>query len=304
MKLIPTTVFTGALGAGKTTIISNLVSQFPETYSAIWLKNEYGDVNVDSALAEGRNIIPKEILNGCLCCVLIGKLSEALKEIVEKYDVDRLIIETAGTAYPYPIVKEVGKLSSLKLDGLIMVIDALNFEKFSDKSALARSQTKYIDLIVMNKVGLVDKDTLDRVEDEVFEIYSGVPKIYTEDGNIDKSILVGIDSKQITHDEIENNTVHVHHSDEVDVINFVTKEKLDVEKLKKFLEELNPQDFYRSKGIIKTAEGAILVNVVLGRVTIEPAINYKGDTKLAIMGNGIKNLEDSIMGSLKSFVIQ
>eukprot|EP00002_Diphylleia_rotans_P024113 TRINITY_DN4753_c0_g2_i18.p1 TRINITY_DN4753_c0_g2~~TRINITY_DN4753_c0_g2_i18.p1 ORF type:complete len:116 (+),score=26.66 TRINITY_DN4753_c0_g2_i18:73-420(+) len=103
-KTYPITVFTGYLGAGKTTIIMNLIRQVPEGYKCIWLKNEFGDVKVDSEMAKESNIEVQEMLNGCLCCNLVGKMNNALQEIVSSFpDTDRIIIETSGSAYPGPI---------------------------------------------------------------------------------------------------------------------------------------------------------------------------------------------------------
>src|SRR5690242_204186 len=107
---IPTTVVTGYLGAGKTTIILNLIKQLQEDYQVVWLKNEYGNLSIDSELAKEHNIEVKEMLNGCLCCVLVGKLKDALHEIIRDYTPDRIIIESSGTAYPLPIVLEINEI--------------------------------------------------------------------------------------------------------------------------------------------------------------------------------------------------
>jgi len=100
---IPVTVFTGFLGAGKTTIIINLLKQMPPDYKMVMLKNEFGNIEVDSKLVKDSNIKVTEMLNGCLCCILVGKLGNAINEILEKYSPDHILIETSGSAYPAPI---------------------------------------------------------------------------------------------------------------------------------------------------------------------------------------------------------
>jgi G3E family GTPase len=100
---IPVTVFTGFLGAGKTTIILSLLKNVPPDYKIgkysrmshtirlltclilVVLKNEFGDVEVDSALVRESNIEVQEMLNGCLCCVLVGQMKNALLELKGKY---------------------------------------------------------------------------------------------------------------------------------------------------------------------------------------------------------------------------
>ena len=81
VKNIPVTVFTGFLGVGKTTIILSLIQRLPKSYNVVLLKNEFGDVKVDSELASESNVKVTEMLNGCLCCVLVGQMKVALLEI-------------------------------------------------------------------------------------------------------------------------------------------------------------------------------------------------------------------------------
>lgn len=301
MKNIPTTVITGSLGAGKTTLILNMVKQLPPDYKTLWLKNEYGDVNIDSELAKASNIQTKEILNGCLCCVLIGKLGDALTEIIKTYpDLDRLIIETAGTAYPYPIVNEINQVKGLKLDGLIMVVDTLNFEKFKDKSEVAKAQGKYIDLIVLNKAELVDEKKLDDVEDEVFEIYPVAPKMKSINGSVDLEFLIGQESKA---KHIASKDLKVpEHNHDMDVFSIESDEIFSQEKLQTYLESLKEYDVYRIKGIINTNEGVKLLNYVVGRIDWSDLESYSGKTKITFIGQGISNLESKVKTDLELMI--
>ncbi len=299
MSKIPTTVVTGSLGAGKTTLILNLIKQLSPDYKVLWLKNEYGDVNIDSELANSLNIQTTEILNGCICCVLIGKLHNALSEIVKNFEIDRLIIETAGTAYPYPIIHEIDSIKKLELDGLIMLIDALNFKKFGDKTPLARSQEKYIDLIVFNKAELTGEIHLQKVEDEVYDMYPSVPKVISKNGLVSKDILLGLDRARLN---IKPQEIHEHsdfdHS--MEVVSIEKNIKVNKNKLDNYLKKLNSSDFYRIKGIINTHDGIYLLNYVLGRTTFEKLENYKGKTKLTFIGTGIEHLGKKIIKKIES----
>ncbi|GAB4285374.1 MAG: GTP-binding protein [Candidatus Dojkabacteria bacterium] len=192
---IPITTITGTLGAGKTTIIRNIIKKLPESYKVVWVKNEYGDLNVDTILAKSKNIQTKEVINGCLCCVLIGKLKDAILEILKDYTPDRIIIETAGTAYPYPIIHEINEISGTKNDGVVKVVDALNFERLEDTSEFAKQQANYIDLIIINKINLAGEQKIEKVNDSIFEIYPDNPKIYTADGNVEPDLIFGLDLK-------------------------------------------------------------------------------------------------------------
>lgn len=301
---IPTTVVTGSLGAGKTTVILNLIKQLPKEYQTIWLKNEYGDVNVDSELAKASNIQTTEILNGCLCCVLVGRLHDALEEIAQKYHPDRLIIETAGTAYPYPIVAQVNQVDGVDLDGLITVVDAVNFDRFADKSPLAREQAKYVDLVVINKAELVEADQLEHVMDEVYDMYLNSPKVKSEEGYVNKDLLIGIDTPQSSLQPPPSEHHHHHHSDEVETFGFHdTKHSFDTEKITKMLTGLDSIDYYRIKGIIKSDAGFKLLNYVAGRIDWQDIDNYDKETKVTFMGKGIRGQELSVKEKLNECII-
>lgn len=124
----PSCVPAAVAGAGKTTIILKLLQQLQAAEhktsnnsaandnknntaaagSIVWLKNEFGNVAVDSVLAQQSNIAAvQEILNGCICCTAVGKLSEAITEVVTEFHPARIFVETSGSAFPAPIAMEV-----------------------------------------------------------------------------------------------------------------------------------------------------------------------------------------------------
>lgn len=159
MAPIPITIITGFLGSGKTTLILNLIPQLRATnpdYKLALLKNEFGDLAVDSQLASSSAISGvREMLNGCICCNLVGQLSEALGELRAQVAPDRIIIETSGSAFPATLAMEINRVArqtgDFVLDGVASVIDVENWKGYEDTSVTARLQAKYTDLIVFNK---------------------------------------------------------------------------------------------------------------------------------------------------------
>jgi G3E family GTPase len=301
-KQIPVTVITGFLGSGKTTIIINLIEQLPQDYKVVWLKNEYGDKNIDKVLAAESNIRTAEMLNGCLCCVLVGKLGNALKEIIETQNPDRIIIETSGTAYPAPVVWEIEKIPELQLDGVITVIDAVNFAGYRDKSVAAKLQTKYTDLIVINKTSLVNPEELDQRLDDVYELNALTPKIKTADGVIDKDLLLGIDSKLVINPEdlefTKTGEIEVH-DDEVETFAFETDQVMNKSQLDQLLKGLDSEYFYRIKGVVQTTKGKYeLLNYVQGRIDWQQLHKYQGDTVVTFMGKNILKSQTDLITRL------
>jgi G3E family GTPase len=300
---IPVNIFTGFLGSGKTTIILNLLKQLPHPEKVVWLKNEYGDVNIDKLLVQETNVRVSEILNGCLCCVLVGRLGNALHEILENYKPERIIIETSGTAYPAPIVWEVKKIPELFVDSVINIVDALNFSGYDDISYSAELQSKYNDLIVINKYpqGLTDGSSeelaLEKRLDDVYALNLKTPKVKTIDGNVDYKLLIGIDSttlQQLDKSGItEKEAGHGDHQDEVEVVQLQLPAETNVteEVLQRFCQQLLEKKIIRIKGVVNTASGPQLFNWVFGRGDWRP-VKYSGPTSLVFMGKNLSKQAD------------
>ncbi|KAK9370919.1 CobW/HypB/UreG, nucleotide-binding domain-containing protein [Lipomyces kononenkoae] len=281
----PVTVFTGFLGAGKTTLIISLLKQLPKDYKVAILKNEYGDINIDSALAaqNSSNIAGvKEMLNGCLCCVLTGQMRAAIVEIQENYRPDRILIETSGSAFPATIsiqlrdlAKEFSDQASgqgIRLDGVVNVIDVENFTGYADTSKTAALQAQYTDLIVFNKWESVSERQFDTVWDRVNDLNTDTPKIKSNNGTIPLDAILGIDSRlglakleTPTHQHDHDCPGHVHdHEEHISEIETLTvkfpKKNLDGQELASFLKyiEVAPKDeIYRMKFIVRCPSTAL-----------------------------------------------
>ncbi len=322
-------VITGFLGSGKTTIIGHLLAQLAEKNKAeggttpadnkiVWLKNEYGDVNIDKAMLDNTHVKPVEILNGCLCCVLVGRLGDAIEEILEKYAPERIIIETSGTAYPAPIVLELNKLKDkLFIDSVVYVVDALNFNGFEDTSYSARLQTQYVDLIVINKypkaLNAEEERELEKRLDDIYELNLQTLKVKSVDGNVPLDLVFGLNSDTLSKLNLAEGqeNLHLHsqdnsHDDDVQVRKLETKNVIfSEEKLNKF-QNLDVRSIFRIKGVLRTASGRQIFNWVGNRFNLTD-LNTKFATEfpqdfLIIMGkkltdNDIHDIENIIFSS-------
>ncbi|KAJ3113648.1 hypothetical protein HDU96_003117 [Phlyctochytrium bullatum] len=285
MKKIPITVLTGFLGAGKTTVVLSILKQLPPDYKVVFLKNEFGNVKVDSHLAQRENVVVTEIMNGCLCCVLVGQIENALLEIKENYEVDRVIIETSGSAFPAPIAWQIKKIEheGFFLDGIVTVVDCENFLGYEDKSYTAKLQAQYTDLILLNKHHLVTEDKLDLVLDRVYDLNEDTPVLRcNSDGGISSEVIFGLDSK--LHLLQNESTIDDHHEREVDLIH--------VQK-----------QVYRLKGYLTLLDenGQILhavVNMAFGRLTITPSLRPSPDWELVVMGTELHGIAPVIAEKL------
>ncbi|KAK4229848.1 CobW/HypB/UreG, nucleotide-binding domain-containing protein [Podospora fimiseda] len=289
---IPITILTGFLGAGKTTLILNLIPQLLSlnpNYTLALLKNELGDLAIDSQLASSSSISSvKELLGGCVCCNLVGSLSSGLSELraSQKSKIDRIIIETSGSAFPATLAMEINRISretkgEYILDGVVSVIDVENWQGYADTSVTARLQAKYTDLVVLNKWENVSERRLDEVLDRLGDLEVDVAKVKSDRGKIDVEVIFGVDgglarelgvgsfseshshSHSHTHDDKDKDKDNnkKHHSQEVDVLSVELKgdasKKVDTTKLLKFLKTTPKDEVYRIKAVLTASPEGI-----------------------------------------------
>ncbi|KAI1115784.1 CobW/HypB/UreG, nucleotide-binding domain-containing protein [Nemania sp. NC0429] len=201
MAPIPITIITGFLGSGKTTLLLNLVPQLRAAnpgYRLALLKNEFGDVAIDSQLAASSAVSGvQELLNGCICCNLVGQLGPALAELRDTVRPDRIVIETSGSAFPATLAIEVNRIAretgGFVLDGVASVIDVENWAGYEDTSYTARLQARYTDLIVYTKWEACDERRFDEVRDRVGDLEVDVAWVKSDRGRVPVDVIFGID---------------------------------------------------------------------------------------------------------------
>ncbi|KAJ2821468.1 hypothetical protein IWW50_004625 [Coemansia erecta] len=264
----PVTVFTGFLGAGKTTVILNILKRVNPEYNIVLLKNEFGDAETDSALVRESHVKVTEMTNGCLCCVLVGQMKRALEEMKEKFRPDRIIIETSGSAFPAPIAWQIREMESsgFHLDAILTVIDCINFCGYEDTSYTARLQAQYTDLILLNKWEHVSERQLDLVVDHVNDLNTDTPKVKIDaTSGVDPDVIFGLDTSLFALAERESagnagEISHDHHSQEIDLIEVTRKWSGDHSQLISsvgfvdLLKHLPSDDVYRVKGIVRLSD--------------------------------------------------
>ncbi|KAK5656297.1 hypothetical protein OQA88_4677 [Cercophora sp. LCS_1] len=277
----PITIITGFLGSGKTTLILSLLPQLRLTnpsYRLALLKNEFGDLAIDSQLATSSAISGvQELLNGCICCNLVGQLSTALAELCSSAQPpNRIIIETSGSAFPATLALEVNRLARetggrYVLDGVVSVVDVENWKGYEDTSYTAKLQARYTDLIVFNKwEGAGERrfdECLDRLGDLELEVPT--PWVKSDKGWVDMGVVFGVDgglARGLEEGEVEGKNGHGHdhghehgHQSEVEVLSVELRgeegSKVDTDKLLGFLKKAPREEVYRIKAVLSAGSG-------------------------------------------------
>ena len=168
-------VFGGFLGSGKTTALMQLAryivdnSKTDNPNKVMILENEIGEVGIDDAFLRGGGFRVDNLFAGCACCTVSGELVTAAIRIQKEYDPEWLVVETTGLAYPAKIqqnLKEAAKIPSR----IAVLIDASRWKRLHiPMEGLFAGQIYGSDAVVINKVDLVDEETVNTVESEVRE---------------------------------------------------------------------------------------------------------------------------------------
>lgn len=267
MAPIPITIVTGFLGAGKTTLILNLIPQLRATdpdYKLALLKNEFGDLAVDSQLASSSAVSGvQELLNGCICCNLVGQLGDALRELQEGQRPDRIVVETSGSAFPATLALEVNRLAretgAYVLDGVVSVIDVENWKGYEDTSYTARIQARYTDLVVFNKWEVCSEDRFDECLDRLGDLEVEVAWVKSKKGTVSADLVFGVDGALAKSLTGEHGAGHSHdhahdHQSEVEVLSVEiggSKDAaVDSAKLLSLLKAAPKDEVYRIKAVL------------------------------------------------------
>jgi G3E family GTPase len=195
---IPVTVVTGFLGAGKTTLIRELLTR-PEGANTAVVVNEFGEIGIDHALLRSSSDTTVLLGNGCVCCAVRTDLQESLRTLFAERGrgavpgFERVIIETSGLADPGPVLQTIASDRALgdvfHLQGLVAVVDAPGGAGNLDQAPEARHQVALADRIVLTKTDLADSTAAVALTERL-GMLSAAPVATAVNGAIDPAFLL------------------------------------------------------------------------------------------------------------------
>ena len=312
-------IFSGFLGAGKTTLIKKLIADGYNGAKLVLIENEFGQIGIDGGFLKESGIEITEMNSGCICCSLVGDFGTALQEVIEKFSPDRILIEPSGVGKLSDVVAAVKRVEGTEICGTVTVIDASkcrvylkNFKEFYE------NQIKYAGTIILSRTGNISQEKLDQAVELIRAINDHSQIITTPWDELSGVQILKAIEEPLTaadmaaalleaekhehehhhhhdHDEDEHEHEHHHHghdADEIfDSIGFETSRHFTQDEIKAALASLDENAKYgmilRSKGIVAGENGEwIHFDYVPGESDVRTgASDVTG--KIVVIGSGV-----------------
>ena len=157
-------IFSGFLGAGKTTLIKKLIAEAYKGEKLVLIENEFGEIGIDGGFMQDAGIEVTEMNSGCICCSLVGDFGKALRKVVDEYAPDRILIEPSGVGKLSDVIRAVQNVGSdaLQLNSFTAVVDANKCKMYMKNfGEFFNDQVEHANAIILSRTGEISPDKLD-----------------------------------------------------------------------------------------------------------------------------------------------
>lgn len=213
-------IFSGFLGAGKTTLIKKLLKEELNKEKVVLIENEFGEIGIDGGFLKEAGIEIKEMNSGCICCSLVGDFGTSLKEVIETYAPERILIEPSGVGKLSDVIKAVEDVKTeaqVLLNSAVVVVDANKCKMYiKNFGEFFLNQIEHAGTIVLSRTGGMNEDKLKLVVDMIREHNEDAKIITTPWDELDSKIIIeAMEGKtKSLAEELMEETLHHHHHHE------------------------------------------------------------------------------------------
>jgi G3E family GTPase len=257
---VPVTILTGFLGAGKTTLLNRILNGDHGLRVAV-LVNDFGSINIDTELIVGVEDNAISLANGCVCCNIRDDLVETVEMVINRPErPEYILLEASGVADPSGIAftfVQPNFRDRIRLDSIISIVDAeqaFAYPEYPGVEELKMRQIGFSDMVILNKVDLVEEPELQQVRDWINERMNRVRIVEAVACDVPLEILLAVgrfDPLQLAGEEDHG---HNHHDQSFSTWSFETERPLSLDALQEMVKRKLPANIYRCKGIIYAAE--------------------------------------------------
>ena len=217
-------IFSGFLGAGKTSLIKKLINEAYKGEKVVLIENEFGDIGIDGGFLKDSGIEVNEMNSGCICCSLVGDFGDALNKVISEFNPDRILIEPSGVGKLSDVIMAVKNLENpeIMLNGFTTVVDAKKCKMYMKNfGEFFNNQVEHASAIILSHVQSLSEEKIDKTVEILREHNKDAAIITTDwDELTGKQILETMEQKNTIESELERlkNEIkedhHAHHHDE------------------------------------------------------------------------------------------
>lgn len=223
------TIFSGFLGAGKTTLIKKLIAEGYKGEKLVLIENEFGQIGIDGGFLQDAGVEITEMNSGCICCSLVGDFGKALEKVLADYAPDRILIEPSGVGKLSDVIRAVQNIDAhdVVLDGFTTVVDAKKYKMYMKNfGEFFDNQITYASCLILSHIGGLSQEKLDDCVKSLREKNPVAPIVTTDwdkltgqqlvDAMTQKNTLDDELRKLLAEAEHEEHEHHHHHHDHDD----------------------------------------------------------------------------------------
>ncbi len=216
-------IISGFLGAGKTTLIKKLLNEVYKGQKVVLIENEFGEIGIDGGFLKEAGIEITEMNSGCICCSLVGDFGKSLKEVLEKFQPDRIIIEPSGVGKLSDVIKAVKDvqkdLANVELDSYVTVADAGKCKMYMKNfGEFFNNQIEHASTIILSRTQNLSQDKLEQVVKLIREVNGDATIITTAWDLITGDQIVAAMKKEnsLVDELLKREEMKAHHHDHHD----------------------------------------------------------------------------------------
>ena len=199
-------IISGFLGAGKTTLISKLLKEALNGEQVVLIENEFGEIGIDGGFLKDSGVEIREMNSGCICCSLVGDFGTSLKEVVDKYHPDRIIIEPSGVGKLSDVIKAVKDLhieNEIKLNSASTVADASKCKVYMKNfGEFFNNQIEHAGTIILSRTQNISAEKLNKAIELIRQLNPNAHIITTPWDDIEGAQILGA-MENVTNLELE-----------------------------------------------------------------------------------------------------